>query len=147
MKPRTVFQLLPQGWMFSWKMSLVYTWDHTYFEPKVWVARYAWDLAWLFTRQRITKKLTGRERSSDRVTQWQSEAVTERSSDRVNSVHYNTRKRLCHFPSNKGLPEILEYHPEFLGDIPEMYLRLPEILTSLLRVVSPGKCPKSPNSQ
>ena len=41
----------------------------------------------------LSKKLTGRERSSDRV--------TERSSDRVNSVQHNTRKRLRHFPSNK----------------------------------------------
>ena len=41
----------------------------------------------LFTSQRIAKNLTGRERSSDRVT----------------LVQYNTRKRLRHFPSKKEI--------------------------------------------
>ena len=35
--------------------------------------------------------------------QWQSDRVTERSSDRVNSVHYNSRKRLRHFPSKRDI--------------------------------------------
>ena len=61
MKPRTDYR------KHEWKISFVYTWDHTYFEPKAWVTGYAWDSEWLFTSQRITKELTGREQSSDRV--------------------------------------------------------------------------------